>query len=168
MALLGFASWIFSHKGRLTGQLGPAEQQFQEMYQSPQTNIQQKHMKEAKNGDGAWSRGWRGTWGRNQTSRKLQSTQEQTKGNFYTLTGEEKALVKCCVLKNYNLKLSVVLSSSNSNYIYCKKERKCMCYFNLQMRIRFTKLQVANVHTELYTRGQAQQENFCNKRCWPH
>lgn len=53
------------------------------------------------------------------------------KGILYTLTGEEKELVKCCVLKNYNLKLSVVISSSNSNYIYWKKERKCMCYFNL-------------------------------------
>lgn len=35
-----------------------------------------------------------------------------------TLTGEEKKLVKCCVLKNYNLKLPAVLSSSKSDYIY--------------------------------------------------
>lgn len=123
---------------------------FQELYQSPEINIEQKHMKDVENGNRQWSIGKRGSRGRNKLEEKSgQPNNKQTN----SLTGEEKKLVKCCVFKNYSLKLPAVLSSSKSDYIYWKKDTKCMCYFNFQMKRRFMKLQPTNVHGIIHMRS---------------
>lgn len=101
------------------------------------------HMKEAKNWNREWSRG--GNLRRNQTRQKLQSTKEQTKRVFYSLTGKGKELVKCCVLKNYNLKLSVVLPFTNSNCIYWKREEKMHAILTFKWKdLQNSKLQMYN------------------------